>query len=327
MKNLKILALILLFASCASNEKSANKIRVAYHPNMGGASAVITGIKQGYFEEQGLEIELVRFTSGATEIAAMIAGDIQIGYIGFGAHTLAAEGKVQIIATDGIAVVYGIHAHKSSGVDSVEKLKGRTLGTQLGTSGEATLDQVLADSGVSKSDITILNSDVSSAVAAFIAGRIDIISVWPPYTIEIENRVGKENLYNILPASIGVDSTASWIVTPKYMEEHPEIIQKFLIALYQAMDYRAEHMDDVIGYVAEIVGIDEALVENERYSSDWMTSAKMKEMLENGDIQKIYTRQGQYFKENNRLQGEPVPVDQYIRIDVIQDALEAGGML
>src|SRR5690606_13662334 len=77
-----------------------DKLRIAYHPNMGGSSAIITGMKKGFFEEENLEIELVKFTSGPTEVAAMISGDIDLGYVGHGAHFLAVEGKVKIISLD-----------------------------------------------------------------------------------------------------------------------------------------------------------------------------------------------------------------------------------
>ncbi len=317
-----IIAVLSLFIiGCGGKEESSNKIRVAYHPNMGGASTIITGIKLGYFKEQGLEIELVKFTSGPPEIAAMISGDVQVGYIGFGAHTLASEGKVQIIATDGLAAVEGIMVHADSGINTVEDLKGRTLGTQLGTSGEATIEQVLTGASITKDDIKILNSEVATAVAAFISGKIDAISVWPPYTIEIENRLGTENIRRLIPTQLEIQATASWIVTPKYLEGNQETVEKFVTALYKSMDYRDENLDEVIGYVAELVGIDVETVEKERYSSDWMNSKKMKDMLTSGEIQKIYEQQGQYFKKNNRLEGEPVPIEEYIRIDVIEKSL------
>ena len=46
-------------------------------------------IDNGYFDEEGLEVELVQFTSGATELAAMASGQINIGYLGVGAHVFA----------------------------------------------------------------------------------------------------------------------------------------------------------------------------------------------------------------------------------------------
>lgn len=321
MKKFLSILMICFAASCAK-QQNPSKIRVAYHPNMGGASTIVTAIKQGYFTEQGLDVELVKFTSGPPEIAAMIAEDIQIGYIGFGAHTLAAEGKVAIIGTDGIAVVEGIRTHKDSGITTVEGLRGKTLGTQLGTSGETTVDQVLAGSGVKKSEIRILNSDISSAVAAFVAKKIDAVAVWPPYTIEIEKRIGIENLNVIRPVNNTVDSTASWVATPKYISENEATVKKFLTAIYKAMDYRSENLDTVIGYVAELVGIDLETVEKERYSSDWMTGAKMKAMLADGSISKLYQRQIDYFVENNRLQGTPVPVEEYARLNIAASVLK-----
>ena len=99
------LLLIFVFSCGKNTETNSNKIRVAYHPNMGGASTIITGIKQGYFKDEGLEIELVKFTSGPTEIAAMVSGDIQFAYIGHGAHSLAIQGKINILFTNGFKQV------------------------------------------------------------------------------------------------------------------------------------------------------------------------------------------------------------------------------
>ena len=316
-----IISLIVLSSCGKQNDSSSNKVRVAYHPNMGGASAIITGINQNYFKDEGLDIELVKFTSGPTEIAAMVSGDIQIGYIGFGAHTLAAEGKVQIIATDGIAVVEGIRTLKTSGIDSVEKLVGKSLITQLGTSGETIIDQVLVGTGINKSDINILNAEVSSAVASFLANKVDAISVWPPYTVEIDERIGRENLNIIQPQEIEVDSTASWIVTQKYLESNEDTVIRFLRALYKAMDYRKDHLDESITNVSEIVGLDVETVSKEKYSSDWMYSDKMKSMIQDGSLTNMYQKQIEYFVQNNRLSTEPVTVDKYTRVDIIQKAL------
>lgn len=324
-KILLIITFILLFSFVISCSKKTNenqgKIRVAYHPNVGGASAIITGIKQNYFKDEGLEIELVKFTSGPPEIAAMVSGNIQVGYIGFGAHTLAAEGKVQIIATDGIAVVEGIRTLKSSGIDTVDKLVGKTLITQLGTSGETIIDQVLAGTKINKSDINILNAEVASAVASFLANKVEAISVWPPYTVEIDSRIGIENLNIIKPQDIGVDSTASWIVTPKYLEANTDTVIKFTRALYKAMDYRKEHLDEAITNVSELVGLDIETVSQEKYSSDWMDSKTMKSRIDDGSINEIYQKQIDYFMENNRLNSEPVSADKYVRIDIIKQAL------
>ena len=67
------------------------KIKVAYHPHITGVGGILNAIDNGYFEEENLELELVQFTSGATELAAMASGDIDIGYLGGGALVFAPQ--------------------------------------------------------------------------------------------------------------------------------------------------------------------------------------------------------------------------------------------
>lgn len=70
-------------------------MRVAYMPNMSSASALITGIKMGYFKEQGIDVQTVKFAKGPDEIAAMGSGNIDVSQIGTGAHVHCAKGQAK----------------------------------------------------------------------------------------------------------------------------------------------------------------------------------------------------------------------------------------
>lgn len=76
------------------------KIKIAYHPHITGVGGILNAIDNGYFEDENLEVELVQFTSGATELAAMASGDIDIGYLGVGAHVFAPQGQCAILTLD-----------------------------------------------------------------------------------------------------------------------------------------------------------------------------------------------------------------------------------
>ena len=67
-----LLAAAMLLTVCAM--ASAEKITVAYHPHITGVGGLLNAIDNGYFDEEGLEVELAQFTSGATELAAMASG-------------------------------------------------------------------------------------------------------------------------------------------------------------------------------------------------------------------------------------------------------------
>ena len=80
------------------------KVRLAYMPNMGSASLAVTAKEKGYFEEMGLDVEMVEFQGGPAEIAAMSSGDIDISQIGHGAHALCIEGQAVVFGLDGTSL-------------------------------------------------------------------------------------------------------------------------------------------------------------------------------------------------------------------------------
>lgn len=130
-------------------EQPAEKtvINLIYHPTIGGSTAIAIAEAHGMFEEEGLEIRYQRFTSGPPEIAAMVAGRADVGFIGSGAAWLAFRGDVNIIALDNLALTDEVVAKKSSGISTLEDLRGKTIATQLGTAGENILNLALKRPG------------------------------------------------------------------------------------------------------------------------------------------------------------------------------------
>ena len=69
---MKKLIAVLLALSCMliGAAAVAETLNVAYMPNYGSLWAVETAINKGYFEEEGLTLNLVEFADGPTIIAA-----------------------------------------------------------------------------------------------------------------------------------------------------------------------------------------------------------------------------------------------------------------
>ena len=72
-------------------------LRIAYMPNWGALWAVSTAQAKGYFAEENITLELIPFEDGPTEIAAMESGNIDISYIGPGAHKLCSTGNAKVL--------------------------------------------------------------------------------------------------------------------------------------------------------------------------------------------------------------------------------------
>ena len=305
--------------------KELTKVKVAYHPNMGGATTIMTGIKSGAFEEQGLEIELKKFTSGPPEIAAMVSGDIDLGYIGMGAHFLAIEGQVDLIAIDALGNSDRLLTRKDTGIESVEDLVGKTVAVPLGTSGETVFDLALKKAGVPRDQIKVVNMDIAGAVSAYISGQVDAAAIWAPYTLKAAETLGEDQVVELAKNEDFMPDyvfPSSWIATPKYIEENKDVVVKFVKGLYKAMDYRAENVDEMIDWTLEIVeDVEKESAKIEVGQMIMMTTSQINEAVESEDILKWFEGLEKLFLKTGKIE-EVVAVEDFVRTDILKEALK-----
>ena len=146
-------------------------LNIGYMNNYGSLWSVLAADQMGYFEEQGITVNLLSFADGPTIISAMESGSIDLGYIGDGAHKLCVLGNAEVIAlshiSNGDAVIGGPN------VTSLEELEGKVVAYAAGTSSETILTQALSSVGLTMDDITAMNMDASAIVTAMLTGDVD----------------------------------------------------------------------------------------------------------------------------------------------------------
>ena len=245
-------------APVATEEPEPIRINVIYHPTIGGTTAVAIADAYGMFEEEGLDIRYQRFTSGPPEIAAMVAGRADIGFIGSGAAWLAFRGDVNIIALDNLALTDEVIAKKSSGIETIEDLRGKTIATQLGTAGENILNLVLKKAGLTPADVTIVNMDNNNLASAIISTGsegVDAIAGWQPGTTAVLEALGDDGIKLASNADFPEDAFPSvWVANKDFVKNNPEAVQKFVNALTKAQAYRAENMQEACEWASEKAG-------------------------------------------------------------------------
>ena len=301
--------------------KAPDKVRVAYMPNMGSASAVVSGIEQGYFEEYGLDIELVQFAGGPAEIAALASGDIQIAQIGHGAHALCIEGEAKVFAIDALSLSDVVLANKNKGISSIEDLKGKKVAVQAGTSSEIILNLALEKAGMTQKDLEIIQMEASGMVSAMVGGNIDACATWEPSSTTIMNQMG-DNCITLAGNEDFLEQAtfaSGYITSDKYAKENKEILVRFAKALLKAQDYRNPHIEEICKAVAKLIEADEATILDTKNGAKWLTGEEIKTSLEDGTIKKYYESQQQVFINAGRIP-EPVPVEEYVMFDVMKEA-------
>lgn len=280
-------------------------MNVAYMANWGSLWAVATADAKGYFAEEGITLNLTVFENGPTEIAAMESGAMDVAFIGPGAHKLCSTGNAEVFLLQHLGDGDSILGLK--GIKTLEELKGKKIGYAAGTSSETILTTALASVGLTMDDVDALSMDATALTTAALSGSVDAVAAWSPYSLTIlaEGKDVTDICSNVDFANLV--SPGSWVVNPKWADEHEDLLIRFIRAMYKGMDYAAAATSDdaianeVAGYIAAVIASDADTVIGQRYDGSWKTSAEVLEMVESGEIVRIYADQQATFIENGAV--------------------------
>ena len=296
-------------------------INVGYMPNYGGLWSLMTAKEKGFFEEEGLNVTLTQFEDGPTIIAAMENGSVNFGYIGQGAHKLCVQGNATIIAlshiSNGDALIGG------PGISTVEDLKGKVVAYSSGTSSEDILRNALAAHNMTMDDIQAMDMDAPSIVTAMMSGGVDACATWSPNSLTIlEGMEGTTKLADNMTFSDTTVSLASWIATPKYLEENRDVTVRFVRALMKAMDYAADgNYEEVAQWCATQAALDYDTMYNQRGDADWLTGKEVVDGVADGTVKGYYELQQKNLLDGGSITEDDVcPVEDYVDFDLMTEA-------
>ena len=209
-------------------------------------------IEQGYFEEVGIDIELI-LTSGADKVtAAVLSKDADIGFCGSEGTIYVYNGGekdylktfAQLTQKDGSFIV----SRENIEDFSLEDLKGKTiLGGRAGGMPEMTLEYALKQNEIDpEKDVTVDTSVEFAAMGgAFIGGQGDFVTLFEPNALELE-----QEGYGYVVASLGelggVVPYTSYSTRISFIEENKELINNFTKAVQKGLDYVHNHTDEEV---------------------------------------------------------------------------------
>ena len=234
------------------NNSDLTKVKVAEVAHSIFYAPQYAAISEGFFEEEGIEIDLT-LSSGADKVtAAVLSGDVDIGFCGSEATIYVYNGGekdylktfAQLTQKDGSFLV----SRKKIENFTLKDLVGKTvIGGRTGGMPEMTFEWALREAGIDpKKDLTIDTSVAFAAMGgAFIGGTGDFVTLFEPTALEIEQQG-----YGYVVASIGelggIVPYTSYSARISYIEENPEIIKKFTNAIQKGLDFVHENDSETI---------------------------------------------------------------------------------
>ena len=237
------IALLFLDLNKGDNKKELKKVKVAevahsifYAPQYAAKSL-------GYFEDVGLDVEII-LTPGADKVtAAVLSGDADIGFSGSEAciYVYNAGEKdylktfAQLTQKDGSFIV----SRKNIKNFTLSDLKGKTIiGGRKGGMPEMTLEWVLRQNDIDPANDLNIDTSIQFAAmgGAFIGGEGDFVSLFEPTALEVEKQG-----YGYVVASLGelggVVPYTSYSARKSYIKNNSDIIDKFTKAIQKGLDF------------------------------------------------------------------------------------------
>ncbi len=236
---------ILVFGSACQNsqQKKVDSIDVAYSPFEHNVLLWIAQ-DQDFFSQNGLKVTMRKYDTGAGSVDGVLNGeeDIAVGateYPVVGRAFL--KEKIRIIASLSKVEQIYVVARKDR-IEKISDLKGKKVGTTIGTIAHFYLGRFLELNGINIKDIDLVDVKTPQGWANAVAnGEIDAISTAQPYANQAKERLGDNGA--IWPAQGDQLLFGLIISTDTWIKKNPELANKFLKALAQAEEYLISHKD------------------------------------------------------------------------------------
>lgn len=209
----------------------------------------------GYFSDEGLDVEII-LTPGADKVtAAVLSGDVQIGFCGSEATIYVYNGS----ENDYLVNFAGLTKRDGSFIVSRKKIDNFNIsmlkdsyiiGGRKGGMPEMTLEYILKKHNIDpKKDIKIDTSIAFAAMqGAFIGGTGDYVTLFEPNALAVE-----KNNFGYVVASLGeLGGEVPYTVynaKKSYIENNKDVIEGFSRAIQKGIDYVKNHSSEDIAKV------------------------------------------------------------------------------
>jgi NitT/TauT family transport system substrate-binding protein len=247
--------LTLLLAACGASASGAGAtsngkttVNLGYFPNLTHIAALV-GVARGTYQQSlgsNANLQTKIFNAGPAEIQALLAGDIDIGFVGpspaINGYTQSNGQALRIIAgasSGGVLFVVRPGAH----INSPQDLAGKKIADpQLGGTQDVALRYYLQQHGLKTTEnggnVQVVPTSNADILTLFQQGQIDGAWVPEPYATRlIDEDGGKVFLDERSLWTSGQFATTLVVVRTAFLNQHPDLVNKFLQAEVETVQY------------------------------------------------------------------------------------------
>ncbi|WP_353778515.1 ABC transporter substrate-binding protein [Winogradskyella sp. 3972H.M.0a.05] len=225
------------------SESEPVKLRIGYIP-IADCAQLYVGKEQGYFAENGLEVELTKMTGGAKILEALAGGSIDIAFSNVVSVMLANNGGLDFIPITGGPRTNrdhketGILVLKDSGIKSLKDLEGKKIAVNTRKNiVELFVLNYLEDSGVNTSTIEFVESSFPQMYQLLDSKNVDAVASIEPFVTFSMQTEKVNNLGDYFVSVMSSMEISTYNAEANWINKNKETVEKFRKSISQATDF------------------------------------------------------------------------------------------
>lgn len=237
----------LLVAGCSDTASQTTKVKLSEVTHSIFYAPQYAAISEGFFAEEGLEIELTNSQGADKVMTAVLTGQVDIGFAGPEASVYVYnEGKedysvvfAQLTNGDGTFLL----GREPEPDFKWSDLKGKTvIGGRKGGMPAIILQYVLEKNGLTVGKDVFIDTTMQFAAmpGAFLGGQGDYVIIFEP-TASTMVKEGKAHIVASLGKESGEVPYTAYFTNKSTIEKNPQLIEKFTRAIYKGQQWVDTH--------------------------------------------------------------------------------------
>jgi NitT/TauT family transport system substrate-binding protein len=254
-----LVAVLLLGVAALAPAQALKKIVLFGQPSVNN-DAIWMAIENGYFKEQGLDVEYRVFPSGTTAFQTFKTGQgdiVMTGDLPSVQYFFQNPGQYQtFVAIERDAKGYVVMARKD--IKKPQDLAGKIIATRVGSTGSWFISEYLTKNGVDPKTATIKNLDTQLLPTALCKGDIAAFFIWQPIgsrTLEI----CPNDAHQLSDATGYIQGYLVAGARPEFLNsaDGADKVTRFLKAIMKGRDKAEKDFRAVAAYAAKVYSLSE----------------------------------------------------------------------
>lgn len=233
-------------------------IRVSL-PKVEATGLVRIAKQKGYFEKHGLHVIVTEQELGQQSLEDVFAGQADLAAV---AETPLVDAS--FLRKD-FRVLGTIHtaennvkliARADHGIRTIDDLKGKKVGTKLGTDGEYVLHLMLLQHGFDLPDIQLVDKSPNELKTLFEQGDIDAFALREPYVFREKLLLDDKTI--VFEPTFIYTSTYNLVSSSGFSQNHSSALKHFLEAIKDAEQFAETHKNEAIDLLSADLNLEKA---------------------------------------------------------------------